>query len=368
MARGPALAHIKDLRLSLGAEPLFEGVEFVLHRGERVALIGANGAGKSTLIRMLAGLAEPDAGEIAYASGATVALAEQEPDLTRFATLRAYAQTPTTSLPNTHAAPAHAAEAELAAFGLESTRSTAALSGGEARRASLARAFAAEPDILLLDEPTNHLDIEAIQELERRLQAYRGASLIVSHDRRFLERVTTATLWLRQRKVLKLDEGYSAFDDWAERIEAEEARAAARLQTHLKAEEHWLRRGVTARRSRNEGRRRRLEAMRTERRERKALSAAPRAALQAERGAESSRLVIDAKDIHKSYGDAPIVAGLSLRIMRGDRIGIVGPNGAGKTTLLELLLQRRDPRSRPSAPRRQSRDRLCRSSPRHPRR
>jgi ABC transport system ATP-binding/permease protein len=343
MARGPALAQIKDLRLTLGGDPLFDGVEFVLHRGERVALIGANGAGKSTLIRMLAGLTEPDAGEIAYSTGATVALAEQEPDLTRFETLRDYAQTPTTQLANTHAAAPHAAEAELSGFGLDPDRSTGALSGGETRRASLARALAAEPDILLLDEPTNHLDISAIEELERLVNAFKGVCLIVSHDRRFLERVTTSTLWLRQRRVLKSDEGYAAFDAWAERVETEEARAAARLETHLKAEEHWLRRGVTARRSRNEGRRRRLEAMRTERRERKALSAVGRAALQADKGADSSKLVIDAKRISKSYGDVPVIADVSLRIMRGDRVGIVGPNGAGKTTLLELLLQRREP-------------------------
>lgn len=345
MARGPALAHVKNLRLTLGGAPLFDGVDFVLHRGERVALIGANGAGKSTLIRMLAGLTEPDGGEIAYASGATVALAEQEPNLQRFATVGEYAQAPTTSLPNTHPAPPHAAEAELGAFGLDPERATSALSGGETRRASLARAFAAEPDILLLDEPTNHLDISAIEELEKRVAAFRGACLIVSHDRRFLERVTTATLWLRQRKVIKLDEGFAAFDDWAEQVETEEARAAARLETHLKAEEHWLRRGVTARRSRNEGRRRKLEAMRVERRERKALSATPKAALQADRGGESSRLVIDAKRISKTYGENAVISDFSLRIVRGDRVGVVGSNGAGKTTLLEILLGKREPDS-----------------------
>jgi ATP-binding cassette subfamily F protein uup len=343
MARGPALAHVKDLRLSLGGAPLFEGVDFVLHKGERVALVGANGAGKSTRIRMLAGLAEPDAGEIAYAVGATVALAEQEPHPARFATLGAYAQAPTTALANTHAAAAHAVEAELSALGLDPARSAASLSGGETRRASLARAFAAAPDILLLDEPTNHLDIAAIEDLERRIAAFKGACLIVSHDRRFLERVTTATLWLRQRKVLKLDEGFAKFDDWAERVDTEDARAAARLETHLKTEEHWLRRGVTARRSRNEGRRRRLEAMRAERRERKALSAHAKAALQADKGADSSKLVIEARRISKSYGETPLIADLTLRIMRGDRVGVVGPNGAGKTTLLDILLRKRAP-------------------------
>jgi ABC transport system ATP-binding/permease protein len=345
MAKGAALAHVKDLRLTLGGAPLFDGVDFVLHRGERVALIGANGAGKSTLIRMLAGLTEPDGGEISYASGASVALAEQEPDLRNFATLRDYAQAPTTDLVNTHAAPAHAAEAELAAFQLNPELAPTTLSGGETRRASLARAFAADADILLLDEPTNHLDISAIEALEARVNAFKGACLIVSHDRRFLERVTTSTVWLRQRKVQKLDAGFAAFDNWAERVEAEDARAAARLQTHLKAEEHWLRRGVTARRSRNEGRRRKLEAMRAERLERRSLSAAPKAALQADRGVESSKLVIEAKRISKRYGETPVVADFSLRVMRGDRIGIVGPNGAGKTTLLEILLKQRAPDS-----------------------
>jgi ABC transport system ATP-binding/permease protein len=220
-----------------------------------------------------------------------------------------------------------------------------ALSGGEMRRASLARAFAAAPDILLLDEPTNHLDIGAIEELERRVGAFSGACLIISHDRRFLERVSTATLWLRQGKLLQLDAGFAQFDAWAERVEAEEARAAARLETQLKAEEHWLRRGVTARRSRNEGRRRRLEAMRAERRQSQALSSSPRAALQADKGADSSRLVIEAKRISKRYGEIPVVADFSVRIMRGDRVGVVGPNGAGKTTLLELLLRQRQPDS-----------------------
>ena len=344
MALGPALAHVKGLRLSLGGAPLFDNVEFVLRKGERAALIGANGAGKSTLMRMLAGLAEPDAGEIAYASGSTIALARQHPDLDGFATLRDYAVAPLARAGDIQAAaPAYAADAELTALGLDPQRSVGALSGGEMRRAALARAFAAEPDILLLDEPTNHLDINAIEQLERRINTFNGACLIVSHDRRFLERVTTSTLWLRQRRVLKLDEGFAAFEGWAQRIETEEANAAARLETYLKAEEHWLRRGVTARRARNEGRRRKLEAMRAERRERKALGSAPRAALQAERGAESAKLVIEAKHITKSIGDTPIISGLSLRLVRGDRIGIVGPNGAGKTTLIELLLKRSAP-------------------------
>ncbi len=339
-----ALAHVKDLRLSLGGAPLFDGAEFTLHKGERAAFVGANGAGKSTLMRMMAGLAEPDAGEIVFASGATVAMAPQETRFDGFDTLREYAQSASVKLAGSNIEiPAYAAEAALAQFGLDPDRAPNGLSGGEARRASLARALAADADLLLLDEPTNHLDIAAIEELEKVIASQRGACLVISHDRRFLERVSTATLWLRERRLLKVDRSYAAFEEWADEVEEKEARELARLETHLRAEEHWLRRGVTARRSRNEGRRRRLVAMRAERRERKQMNLNSSAALQAERGGESARLVVDAKSLTKSYGDRPIISNLSLRIMRGDRVGVVGANGSGKTTLLELLLGRREP-------------------------
>ena len=334
------LVQAKGLRLSLGSAPLFEDAEFLLHKGECAALVGANGAGKSTLLNMLAGALAPDDGAITYASAASVALAAQEQDLSAFTSLREFAMSP--SAPRGGASAAHEAEAALELFGLDPDRPTRGVSGGEARRASLARALGADADLLLLDEPTNHLDIAAIEMLEDIIAKTRGACLIISHDRRFLERVSTSTLWLRQRRLLKLARGFEAFDDWADGVEQEEARTLARLETQLKAEEHWLRRGVTARRSRNEGRRRRLIAMRAERRERKALASAPTAALQASRGAESARLVIDAKAVSKSYGAQALIKDFSLRVMRGDRVGIVGANGAGKTTLLEILLKQRD--------------------------
>ncbi|MFO0202970.1 MAG: ABC-F family ATP-binding cassette domain-containing protein, partial [Alphaproteobacteria bacterium] len=345
-ATGPAFAHVKDLRLSLGGAPMFDGAEFVLHKGERAAFIGANGTGKSTLMRMLAGVAEPDAGEIGYASGVKVAMAAQDSNFDGFATLRDYACAPSVSLRgSTMPTAVHEAEAALESVGLDPDRAPTRLSGGEARRATLARALAASPDVLLLDEPTNHLDIAAIEDLEKRIAKFSGAALIISHDRRFLERVSTATLWLRQRRLIKLDRGYTAFEQWAESVELEEARTLARLETHLRAEEHWLQRGVTARRSRNEGRRRKLLAMRAERRERRGEIGGAAAAIQAERGGESARLVIDAKKIHKIYGEKTIINDLTLRLMRGDRLGVVGPNGAGKTTLLEILLGRREPDS-----------------------
>ncbi|MEZ5957911.1 MAG: ABC-F family ATP-binding cassette domain-containing protein [Hyphomonadaceae bacterium] len=341
-----ALAHVKGLRLTLGQAPLFDDAEFVLHKGERAAFVGANGAGKSTLMRMMAGLTEPDGGEIVYQSGTTVAFAPQETSFEGCATLRDYAQSPSVArLGSAAIAPAYAADAALEQFGLDPERAPQGLSGGEARRASLARALAADADVLLLDEPTNHLDITAIEELERTIASQRGACLVISHDRRFLERVSTATLWLRQRRLLKLNRGYAAFEEWAEAVEQEDARNLARLETQLRAEEHWLRRGVTARRSRNEGRRRKLMAMRAERRDIKELSASPTAAIAAERGNESARLVIDAKSVSKSYGERTLISGFSLRIRRGDRVGVVGANGSGKTTLLELLLQRRKPDS-----------------------
>ncbi|MGE3142284.1 MAG: ABC-F family ATP-binding cassette domain-containing protein [Hyphomonadaceae bacterium] len=345
MSRGRALAQFKKVRLMMGAEPLFDGVDAVLNEGERVCLVGDNGVGKSTLMRMLAGLMEPDGGEIVLASGAAIAYAPQEPDFSAFATLREAAQARSARAGADTPTPAHAADAALAAFGLDPARSPEGLSGGEMRRASLARAFAAEADLLLLDEPTNHLDIPAIEALEARIKAYRGASLVISHDRRFLERISTATLWLRRRRAFRLERGFAAFEDWAERIETEEARAFARLETHLAAEEHWLRRGVTARRARNEGRRRKLDALRAERRAQGALRQSGRAAMEAEKGEAGAKLLIEAKGLCKSFGARAIVRDLDLRVTRGDRIGIVGPNGAGKTTLIELLLERLAPDS-----------------------
>lgn len=340
MSAGAALLQAKGVRLSLGGAALFDDVELALLKGECACLVGANGAGKSTLLKILSQQIEADAGVISIASGATLGVVPQEPDFGDVDTLRAYV-----ARGFDHPIPDHQAEAALDSYGLDPDRPPKGLSGGEARRAALARAFAASPDILLLDEPTNHLDIPAILDLEQRLGAFRGAALLISHDRRFLDRATQAVYWLRQRRVLKLDKGYTAFESWADAVEAEDARQMARLNTHLKAEEHWLRRGVTARRSRNEGRRRRLMAMRADRRDRLALSARPEIKLDIARAGDAGRLILEAKGLSKQFGDRPIVSNLTLRVMRGDRVGVIGPNGAGKTTLLDLLLGRLAPDS-----------------------
>ncbi|MEL6829506.1 MAG: ATP-binding cassette domain-containing protein [Pseudomonadota bacterium] len=331
MSTTPIVA-LSELSLSFGGAPLFDGVSFSLAKGERAALVGRNGAGKSTLMNLVSGRHLPDSGEIWFQPGIHVAKIAQEPDLAGFATLQDYA--------SAGSAEAWEADAELERFGLDPMAQPGTLSGGQIRRAALARAFAEHPDVLLLDEPTNHLDIEMIEALEDRLLKFRGAALIVSHDRHFLEQVSTTTLWLRNRKVLKSPEGYKAFDAWAEKIEAADEKQLARLQTKLKAEHHWLARGVTGRRRRNMGRLTKLKTMRAEQaRQRSALAASGASAeLSVETGASQARKVLEARKLSKTYGDLTLLKDFSLRIVRGDRIGLVGPNGSGKTTLIKLLL------------------------------
>jgi len=329
--------------LTLGATPLFTGVDLSLARGERMALVGRNGAGKSTLMRILGGAIEPDGGEIFLQPGVVARHLTQEPDFTGYATALDYV--------SDGLAPdmLYRAESELGAWGVPLDLDLAKASGGQARRIALAHAFAHDPDIILLDEPTNHLDVPAIELLEEELKAFRGAVLVVSHDRRFLENIATSVAWLRQGVVRQMDKVYAAYEEWAEQVEAEEEKALDKLNTQLKAEERWMARGVTARRRRNMGRVRKLHDMRSESRQRRvALNEAGSAAsLAIDSGAQSGRLVIEAKGVSKSFqtpdGELPIAKALSLRVMRGDRLGLVGPNGAGKTTLLRLLLGQIEP-------------------------
>jgi ATP-binding cassette subfamily F protein uup len=325
--RAPIVA-LKDVRLADGPRMLFDGVDLALEPGSRACLVGRNGAGKSTLLRVLAGLAEPDGGERTVTPGARIRLVAQEPEIVG-ETLLGYA--------SASGAPAHEAEAALQAFGLDPARGTQGLSGGEARRAALARAFAERPDVILLDEPTNHLDIFAIETLEATLSASRAAVLVVSHDRAFLERVTERCFWLEDRRIWRLDRGFAAFDAWSAKIAADQAESLRRLSKAIERETYWFYRSITAQRTRNEGRARELAAMRRRKAE---LLRDQRGslALAAESGAVSGQRVIEAKGLTKAYGGRTLIKGFSTRILRGDRLAIVGPNGAGKTTLVKLLL------------------------------
>ncbi|MEO0982707.1 MAG: ATP-binding cassette domain-containing protein [Pseudomonadota bacterium] len=335
MAGAPLIA-LKDIRLSLGGAPLFDGVEFTLSKGERAALVGRNGAGKSTIMRIASGRLDADEGSVWTQPGATAVFAEQEPDLSAYAQVLDYAAD--------GLADRHRAEAELTEFRVAPDVDPKTLSGGQARRAALARAFAADPDILLLDEPTNHLDVEMIQALEARLLKFPGALLTVSHDRRFLETVSTSILWLRGGVMLKHARGYKHFEAWAGEVEEAEEKQLAKLKTQLKDEARWLARGVTARRKRNQGRLTKVHAMRADHARRRAELSDTRAtaALDADTGSPGSRKVIEARGLSKSFdtpnGKLTVVEDLSLRILRGDRIGVIGPNGVGKTTLIKLLV------------------------------
>ena len=323
----PVLA-LRDVRLADGPRWLFDGVDMALEARGRACLVGRNGAGKSTLLRILAGLTQADDGERTLPPGTRVSLVAQEP-LIEGATLAGFA--------TAGGAARHEAEASLESFGLEPARAPIGLSGGEARRAALGRAFAEQPDVLLLDEPTNHLDIIAIEQLEILIGRSRASVLIVSHDRAFLERVTSRCFWLESRRVRRLDAGFAEFEPWAEKHMAAEAEAARRLDKAIEREADWLAFGVTARRARNEGRRRRLVAMRQEKAESLRLArgdmSLATAAVQ-----PSGKRVLEAKSVTKAYGGRTLIQGFSTRVLRGDRVAIVGPNGAGKTTLVKILL------------------------------
>jgi ATP-binding cassette subfamily F protein uup len=324
----PPLLALRGVRLADGPRWLFDGVDLALGARERACLVGRNGAGKSTLLRILAGAQIPEEGERTLAAGTRISLVAQEPALSGV-TLRDFA--------TAGGAAAHEADAALEAFDLDPERRPEGLSGGEARRAALAKALAEQPDVLLLDEPTNHLDILAIERLEALIGRGRAAVLTVSHDRAFLERTTARCFWLEGARVRKLDAGFAAFETWAEAEAAAEAETARRLDKMLAREQHWLLRGVTARRARNEGRRRRLLSLRAAKSESLRLARGD-LSLGAAEAAPSGKRVVEARKLAKAYGARTLIRDFSTRILRGDRVAIVGPNGAGKTTLVKLLL------------------------------
>ncbi|GGE37623.1 ATP-binding protein [Agaricicola taiwanensis] len=325
------LLILQDIGLTFGGGPLLTGADLSVGAGERVALVGRNGSGKSTLLKVAAGFVEPDRGERTARNGATIRYLPQEPDLSGFATTRAYVEAGLGPGDDTYRA-----LYLLNELGLTGEEDPAALSGGEVRRAALARVLAPEPDVLLLDEPTNHLDLPAIAWLEAELASLKSALVIISHDRRFLETLSRVTVWLDRGRTRRSEQSFAHFEAWRDAILEEEERDRHKLDRKIAAEEDWMRYGVTARRKRNMRRVGELAALRQERREgRRATGTVTMTVTETEK--VSGKLVIEAVDVSKSYGDRAIVSRFSTRIARGDRIGLVGANGAGKTTLLNLL-------------------------------
>lgn len=329
MARIPLL-QLSDIRLTFGGDPLFDGIDLVVQPGDRAALVGRNGCGKSTLMKLMAGLVEADSGTRVVSPGVSVGYMEQEPDLSGHATLGDFAASALD--------PSESYRVEMAAEGLKFDPATdvAGASGGERRRAALAKLMAEAPELMLLDEPTNHLDIEAIAWLESQLSQIRAGFVLISHDRAFLRALTRSTLWVDRGKMRRQDKGFSHFEDWRDKVWADEDLARHKLDRLIKSEARWAVEGISARRKRNQGRVRALQDLRSERAAQ--IKRQGTADLALASGPQSGKRVLEARGISKSYGDKVILRPFDLRVLRGDRVAFVGPNGAGKTTLLKMLI------------------------------
>lgn len=328
---------LENAGLRQGADWLFRGLDLTLDARDALALIGRNGAGKTTLMKLIAGEIELDEGRRAVSPALSIIRLEQEPAMTGFTTLGDFARA------GSNAPEDHKLDAIASRLGVNLDMEAATASGGERRRAGLVRALASEPGLLLLDEPTNHLDINAIEWLESWVERYRGAFVTISHDRAFLTRLTKNCLWLDRGTLRRAEVGFGGFESWSDRVAAEEAKTASRLDARLKQEEHWLLRGVTARRSRNEGRLAKLIELRATRQAMTTGDAVAKLATTADD--TKTKVLIEATHVTKSFADRPILNDFSLRVRHKDRIGIIGPNGAGKSTLIKLLLGQLQPDS-----------------------
>ena len=344
----PPLIALRQAGLAFDRQPLFRGVNLSLSRGDHACLVGRNGSGKSTLLRVLAGTQDVDSGERFLQPGTSLAYLPQAPEVEdpAFAPALRCADYLRSALSEEDEPQGHKVDALLAAVDLDAERTLGTLSGGEARRAAIARCLLIRPQVLLLDEPTNHLDIPTVEWLESELSGFRGAILMISHDRTFLEKTVRQTYWLDRGNLRCLDQPYSQFEAWSQRILADEEEARHKLGRRIAREEHWLTHGVTARRRRNQGRLRQLQDLRRQRAE--WLSAPGKAKLGLAAAPKGGDLVIEAKDLEKAFTlpdgrRRTIIDGFTTRIQRRDRIGIVGANGSGKTTLARLLMGELEP-------------------------
>ena len=334
----PPFLILRDIHLTFGGTPLLDGAELSVEAGDRLCLVGRNGSGKSTLLKVAAGMVQADSGDRVVQGGVTMRYLPQEPDLTGF--------TDTLSYVLDGLGPGddpHRARTLLEALGLDGSEDPKRLSGGEIRRAALARTLAPQPDILLLDEPTNHLDLPAIEWLEAELQRIRSALVLISHDRRFLANLSRATVWLDRGSTRRLDQGFAAFEDWRDALLEQEETERHKLDRKIVAELDWVRHGVSGRRKRNMGRMRALQELRRDRREQRKV--AGNVTMTVSEAETSSKLIVEAKTVSKAWGDLTVLREVSVKVQRGDRLGLIGPNGAGKTTLLNILTGKLQPDS-----------------------
>jgi len=336
----PPILTIKGARLSFGTNELFTNVELYINRGDKISLVGRNGCGKSTLLKVIARDIEPDAGEIFVQPGVKVSYMPQDPDFSGYATLR---EVVLSGLPEHERGQEYRADILIEQFDIRAEQSPEQSSGGERKKAALAKALINEPDILLLDEPTNHLDMPTIEKLEKIIADFRGAVILISHDRMFLSNTSRTTFWLDRGILRRNNKGFRYFEEWQEQVIDQEIIEQKYLNKKIEEETEWLHKGVTARRKRNQGRLCRLQQLRQERREQ--IRQIGSVKLEVEEGELRSKMVIEAKHVCKTFGDREIVKDFSTRIIKGNKIGIVGPNGAGKTTLIKLLTKRLEPDS-----------------------
>lgn len=331
---------IKDGKLTFGLNPLFTGVDLYINRGDKICLVGRNGCGKSTLLKIIAGQIDADDGEFFMQPGTKIGYMPQEPDFAGFNTLREVVEA---GLPKDEKNQTYRADQLIEYFAINATQNPEFSSGGERRKAALARALINEPDILLLDEPTNHLDIAAIEKLEEIIQKFKGAVVVISHDRAFLNHISRTTFWLDRGILRRNNKGFENFETWQDQIIEQEIIEQKALNKKIAEETEWLHKGVTARRKRNMGRLRRLQQLRQERREQ--IKAAGSVEMEAQTTDFRSKLVIEAKHVYKKFDEREIVKDFSIKVIKGNKLGIVGPNGSGKTTLLKLLTKKLEPDS-----------------------